>query len=865
MILNNTEIKDKSRNDSSMAGNQLPNRNRRIGLLMGFLNEQAENKPNSKPNNNDDNKFSEFNNEIINGNKLNDYIQYSENKQTDNINYINYINNSNNKKNKIELNSPKNTDNVYFKQSKECNLNLNNYKRVNDNDNYNDIKEENCNDINDDVTADKYFPKGKNHSNTFIHEKSGIALEQIQQSKLKNNSFINNSYDSKINKHSVYDNEELFQTIKPPTEIDSNEKRFLESNNAYEKNLQQSSFDSALDENIDCRKNSALDNKYRNSIRSKNLKEHDDINDNKNIINHFNLAIIHETQRDSNSNLNKTQEENSELKKLKKANKINLGLIKNSSSKIYNNNINKFDVSSFSSSNVEVKDRVYDSENLKEKEFTYIYNSNNNNAELLKINQINLDLTDTKTEQININRNRSHLKDPRQKILAQESPIDNYDSYYPHLNSKENKFKYHSITDTDKALNAPTLENTKKNYKINKNNNRAYNLDQGSHRKIFESSQENYLNSNKPELKRSKTVTKMGQENNSRQKNKKSFRQSRLRLSSLNRRSLEIRLRSSYLSSYTIPRNLNLRKSKENIIRFYNDLISKNINNEADDAQIAAHSQSSEGIINSDNINSGENFKNQISNTINNNSANNRNKIKNNPTVISSNNNNSIKKKYTLTKDSIRKKSKDLTKLDQKLILLQGVSFDQFEKKRQKSAGMLEVGILQLLSLTFCSCRKKERKKNDFLEKCQNLMSKYLDYIKIIELLKEFNRIKKILFSNNQLKLFSYLPNPIIKYKNDDLKLDSFYKDLFINPGESQKFSKLLDSYVKVLGKQSNCPYEQRANDRIIELMDSELKKCFDNLIKNYLSQPQINSRENRSSENNIYISSKNVQQSLDE
>jgi len=99
--------------------------------------------------------------------------------------------------------------------------------------------------------------------------------------------------------------------------------------------------------------------------------------------------------------------------------------------------------------------------------------------------------------------------------------------------------------------------------------------------------------------------------------------------------------------------------------------------------------------------------------------------------------------------------------------------------------------------------------------------------------------------------LFSYLPNPILKYKDDELIVDDLYQDIFLGARlQTKKLSKLLTSYVKVLGKQSDCENENKINDRIIDFMDVELKKCFESVVTNYLSQIESSKINTKLSEN---------------
>jgi hypothetical protein len=179
-----------------------------------------------------------------------------------------------------------------------------------------------------------------------------------------------------------------------------------------------------------------------------------------------------------------------------------------------------------------------------------------------------------------------------------------------------------------------------------------------------------------------------------------------------------------------------------------------------------------------------------------------------------------------------------------KLNIIKGQLFEKYETKKKSSINKLDPTYFQILCSTFCLCKAKVRRENLFLDECQKLMGNYLDYLSIIRFLKEFDRLKKILFSDSQLKLFSYLPKANLRFKNDQLKIDSLYGDIFLDKKEKNKkdnihiqYSKLFDSYVKLLGQSVNCETNKKINKRMIIFMDKDMKCCFEDVVNNYLEQ----------------------------
>jgi hypothetical protein len=175
--------------------------------------------------------------------------------------------------------------------------------------------------------------------------------------------------------------------------------------------------------------------------------------------------------------------------------------------------------------------------------------------------------------------------------------------------------------------------------------------------------------------------------------------------------------------------------------------------------------------------------------------------------------------------------------------------FNDYEKKKKSSINKIDPSTCQILNYLCCCCGKKTRKEINFLDECEKIMGNYLDYLSIIKFLKEFNRLKKILFSDSQLKVFSYLPKPNISYKNNKLKMDSLYNDIFEDDKNNQykkkgnnknnhvQYSKIFSSYISLMGKEFQCGSLKRINKRLISYMDKDMKKCFEGVVNNYLEQ----------------------------
>lgn len=152
-------------------------------------------------------------------------------------------------------------------------------------------------------------------------------------------------------------------------------------------------------------------------------------------------------------------------------------------------------------------------------------------------------------------------------------------------------------------------------------------------------------------------------------------------------------------------------------------------------------------------------------------------------------------------------------------------AFTLFEEKMQMKEGILHISYLKIFHTLFCKfCIKKAKNRHNSLEKCYNDMKKYLDYIDIIKLLQEFTKLKIILLSQSQVKIFSQISKPKINFNSqNDMVNDYLHGKIFENP----KFSmnELYDAFVKLSDRKDSV-----IDSRLISLMDDDMRNLFNTI-----------------------------------
>jgi len=94
--------------------------------------------------------------------------------------------------------------------------------------------------------------------------------------------------------------------------------------------------------------------------------------------------------------------------------------------------------------------------------------------------------------------------------------------------------------------------------------------------------------------------------------------------------------------------------------------------------------------------------------------------------------------------------------------------FEKIDQQTVEKEGMLQVSYLDAISMIICKfCSKDYRKMAIMVGKAQKEMSKYLNYLDIIQMLQEFRKLKLILMNSEQFMIFSNTSKPFISVKDE--------------------------------------------------------------------------------------------------
>lgn len=193
--------------------------------------------------------------------------------------------------------------------------------------------------------------------------------------------------------------------------------------------------------------------------------------------------------------------------------------------------------------------------------------------------------------------------------------------------------------------------------------------------------------------------------------------------------------------------------------------------------------------------------------------------LNNNKNSVRSENTNTV---IVLNKDTnVKKISKQVAQETKTAIL--NINNEQLKKtierqlsRQQKQNKFKLSGFNVMFMYVFYCCSSKARNKHDLFEYSYLKLNKYLDYLEIIKTLQQFHKLKKIIFTKNQNKLFSYLNKPelnITKFKKSLTIKDSSYLDLF-------------NSYNKAKTKSG----DNKINRNILRDLDENIKTLFEQI-----------------------------------
>ncbi|CAD8071675.1 unnamed protein product [Paramecium sonneborni] len=184
-------------------------------------------------------------------------------------------------------------------------------------------------------------------------------------------------------------------------------------------------------------------------------------------------------------------------------------------------------------------------------------------------------------------------------------------------------------------------------------------------------------------------------------------------------------------------------------------------------------------------------------------------------------------KQYEFVNSNIKRKKNNQVELNPQ-------KQSEIKKYLAYSKQQLNLGIIDLFLVSFCCKRKVKEQIRYAKTKC----SQKLDVALIISKIYEFDKLKYVLFSNEQLNLFNCLPKPIIpadlfdRQVSDKIKaLEQQKQYLFMLEDEMPmklKLEQAFSSYKKLKNKQD----KTYTDNQLIEFLDQDLVNLFENLQK---------------------------------
>ncbi|EAR85840.2 hypothetical protein TTHERM_00313220 (macronuclear) [Tetrahymena thermophila SB210] len=156
--------------------------------------------------------------------------------------------------------------------------------------------------------------------------------------------------------------------------------------------------------------------------------------------------------------------------------------------------------------------------------------------------------------------------------------------------------------------------------------------------------------------------------------------------------------------------------------------------------------------------------------------------------------------------------------------------------------------MLSFVSRVFQSFKNKKQVIDYGIREIDNI----LDVEYIIKKLVEIDKLKRIIFNDDQLTLFNYIPKPQILYKFDATQRVIIEKNSFFNEDDKlndfQKFKKVKQSFQNIFDKEKQTKIE----NRIMNLLDAKQQKILCNQLDKMQFKSQQQQNQHRISEKYI-------------
>ncbi|EAR91780.2 small GTP-binding domain protein (macronuclear) [Tetrahymena thermophila SB210] len=157
---------------------------------------------------------------------------------------------------------------------------------------------------------------------------------------------------------------------------------------------------------------------------------------------------------------------------------------------------------------------------------------------------------------------------------------------------------------------------------------------------------------------------------------------------------------------------------------------------------------------------------------------------------------------------------------------------DQFKKHFDNQMSSMQLSVWQYFKSTIFSCFSKlHKEQKNIINYSREKLYYNIDIFNIIHKLNELEKLKRLIFDQDQLKLFDYLPKPTIQTdicftqndKKEDIEIDLLYQD---NRSELQKACESFQAYQNIAHKNDQSTLDQK----LINQLDPALKEMFKQL-----------------------------------
>ena len=108
-------------------------------------------------------------------------------------------------------------------------------------------------------------------------------------------------------------------------------------------------------------------------------------------------------------------------------------------------------------------------------------------------------------------------------------------------------------------------------------------------------------------------------------------------------------------------------------------------------------------------------------------------------------------------------------------------------------------------------------------------LNAYLDFLEVVKLLQQFNKMKNINFDQNQKKIFDFTLKPrFFKKENKFTKTENSASDK-VDKNSDVDYNEIYECYIKV----KNMENINHINDKLLKMFDNDLKFPFQILHEN--------------------------------